>query len=65
MLIYDGVVRVDNPSFIAGAGVAKMENTREKALAEGVENPLPEGIWNVPSVYMLSLHAELVVAVGC
>lgn len=63
--IYRAVDRVDNRSFTAAAAAAKMENTTEKAPSEGVEEPLPEGIWNVRSAYMRSLHAELVGVLGC
>lgn len=63
-LIYRGVVRAGNPFFIAAVAapaLARVENAKEKAPAEDVEDPLPKGIWNILSAFMCSLHGCCVI----
>lgn len=56
---------MDNLSFtVEVAPAAKVKNAKEKAPAEGVEEPILEGIGDVLKVYMRSLYTELIVAVS-
>lgn len=59
--IYRWIVCVVNPYFTAElVALENVDNAKEKVTDEGVEEPLPEGIWNSPSEYICSIHGYVI-----